>query len=308
MDHTSYTISRVLLPAEARGIPGMRVAVVPVAMTSTSAALSLLPPLPAGRFTHLRRVRRMGEGVNLVIVAEAGVDLGGLFGGERWAALAEICLPLAGLEAPVGFEVGELQVPPPLSPASLPCFFLSVCSEEPVTNAQWAPWDAVWPTKRPEVRDFERGPPFAGEELIRIEITMALVLEAAANAAPGHRRACAIVEAGSYRVLALATDDRVSHPLRHPAMSCIEIMSLRELAAGADSATYLCGGLIAFLSHEPCVMCAMALVHSRISRIHFAMVDPKLGGAGGLYHIHSCESINHRYPAYHGPFKEGKMM
>ena len=56
---------------------------------------------------------------------------------------------------------------------------------------------------------------------------------------------------------------------------------------------YLCQDCDVVLTVEPCVMCAMALVHSRVRRVAFWASDPEFGGFGGKIALHHCQSLNH---------------
>lgn len=68
---------------------------------------------------------------------------------------------------------------------------------------------------------------------------------------------------------------------------------------------YLCSGMDVYVYREPCIMCAMALVHSRIRRLFFIK---KKGSWGGLtrkeYAIHTHKSLNHKFKVWQAVFKE----
>jgi tRNA(adenine34) deaminase len=49
-----------------------------------------------------------------------------------------------------------------------------------------------------------------------------------------------------------------------------------------------------YVTKEPCIMCAGALVHVRIRRVIFGCPDPKTGGAGGLVNVLQHPALNHR--------------
>ena len=64
---------------------------------------------------------------------------------------------------------------------------------------------------------------------------------------------------------------------------------------------YLCTGYDAYLLHEPCTMCAMALVHSRLRRVVYCAPDPRWGAVGGSYRLHAQRSLNHHYRVFQLP-------
>lgn len=65
---------------------------------------------------------------------------------------------------------------------------------------------------------------------------------------------------------------------------------------------YLCTGYDCYVVQEPCVMCAMALVHSRIRRVIYCQKDPSHGALGSTLQVHGLKGINHRYDVYHLPW------
>src|SRR6516164_4531991 len=49
-----------------------------------------------------------------------------------------------------------------------------------------------------------------------------------------------------------------------------------------------------YVTKEPCVMCAGAIVHTRIRRVIFGCPDPSAGAAGSMMNLLQMQSFNHQ--------------
>ena len=63
----------------------------------------------------------------------------------------------------------------------------------------------------------------------------------------------------------------------------------------ANGGHYLLTSLTLFTTHEPCIMCSMALLHSRVKEVVYLIPMEKTGGCGSLTCVPRLEGVNHRY-------------
>ena len=71
-----------------------------------------------------------------------------------------------------------------------------------------------------------------------------------------------------------------------------EVMALR--AAASRAGDYRLPGATLYVTLEPCVMCAGAILHARLARVVFGALDPKGGAAGSVFTVLGTERLNHR--------------
>lgn len=71
-----------------------------------------------------------------------------------------------------------------------------------------------------------------------------------------------------------------------------EILALRRAADRVQN--YRLPGAELYVTLEPCVMCAGAIVQARIARVIFAADDPRAGAAGSVFNLLDEPRLNHR--------------
>src|SRR5690606_20678359 len=81
-----------------------------------------------------------------------------------------------------------------------------------------------------------------------------------------------------------------------------EILTLR--AAGQVLGNYRLDDTVLYVTLEPCLMCAAALVHARVRRVVFGAFDPKAGAAGGIIDAFALKGLNHRVDVFGGVLEE----
>ncbi len=78
----------------------------------------------------------------------------------------------------------------------------------------------------------------------------------------------------------------------HDPTAHAEIVALR--AAGLAQQNYRLPGHTLYVTLEPCIMCAGAIIHSRIDRVVFGAWEPKGGAVSSVYDVISVPRLNHQ--------------
>jgi tRNA(adenine34) deaminase len=79
-----------------------------------------------------------------------------------------------------------------------------------------------------------------------------------------------------------------------------EMIALREAAMKIGN--YRLAGSTLYVTMEPCVMCAGAIVHARIERLVFGARDLRFGGVRSKFRLADSELLNHRVQVVEGVY------
>lgn len=79
---------------------------------------------------------------------------------------------------------------------------------------------------------------------------------------------------------------------KHDPTAHAEMIAIKQAAKHVQN--YRLINTTLYVTLEPCVMCAGAIIHSRIKRVVFGATDFKTGAAGSFINILSYNGINHQ--------------
>lgn len=208
-------------------------------------------------------------------------------------------------------------------------FVVRVPARPPLTRPQFELASKHWPTSFHEDKQVTvalRGELFSSPQKATMHSHMESAVAAARAAKEMGMEAvgAVVVNPSTEKIVAVGHDCRADHPLHHAVMVCIDLVAQsqgggcysfdrypaclppppsnafhNERDAEASSQPYICTGYDLYVTREPCVMCAMALVHSRIGRVFYG-ISASDGALGTKFKVHSQKDLNHRFEVYRG--------
>ena len=215
---------------------------------------------------------------------------------------------------------------------------VDVSSVAPLTKKQFRQASSYWPTSFYEDKYITRlveGKSCTDHEKTTHYNMMKMLDLIPLN--PRHQVGCStavlVVEPTTNKPLVLSPDCTTrAHPLHHAPMVAVDmvaalqggggcckglvytmtehgVLMLHSMEGGLENNEnavvswdkqdgYLCTGYDVYLDREPCVMCAMALLHSRVRRVFYKEFNELLGGLGSVYRLHCEDALNHKFEVF----------
>lgn len=205
---------------------------------------------------------------------------------------------------------------------------VKVPSRVPKTREQYNKANVFWPCAYREDKYLEKflsNTLFSEEEVAEHSSWMREAVKAAKRSKTPV--GAVVVDPLTKTLLATASDDRFSNPMKHAVMVVVDLVArtqgggLWQLKEGdfvfkqnavklsvshskrdfegveKPEGPYLCTGYDVYVTREPCAMCAMALVHSRVRRLFYGR-ESENGALGTLAKIHTLRGLNHHYEVF----------
>lgn len=256
--------------------------------------------MPLGDLQHLKRVRSTMAGMEIVLRPRREND-------SDCVKTIEDVLGTDSTHAEgLSEDVLEVNVP----------------RHAPLTRSQFESSNCLWPTQFHEdklIAKIITDNFFTAQDKSDIERYMKLAVEAAMTSMAGV--GVAVVNPDTSMPLVVTTGDK-NHPLKHAVMVAVDLVA-RHQGGGAwplmienslcnveledlevdGKAPYLCTGYDFYITHEPCTMCAMALVHSRVRRVFYGCCTSH-GALGSRQKLHVQPGLNHHFQVWRGLLEE----
>ncbi|BFZ65090.1 hypothetical protein YB2330_006253 [Saitoella coloradoensis] len=188
----------------------------------------------------------------------------------------------------------------------LPVRIGQISKHAPLTMEQMLSWAELWPLvlKADSARSVQSAFPPLDKLQPHYETLHNLVAKATIDGE--FHVATVIIDPNTWIEVGSAHDTRrsTSHPLHHSIMNAITSVATHHAslppAPNPEDAPYLCKDYIVLTTHEPCVMCCMALVHSRIRLLVYGRAVAGTGAVESTYGLHWRKELNHRFGCFGG--------
>lgn len=108
---------------------------------------------------------------------------------------------------------------------------------------------------------------------------------------------CVMVSGGEVISCAHNERERLKDPTAHA-----EVLAMRR--ASEKLGRWRLDGTVLYVTLEPCIMCAGAMVQARIDRLVYGAIDFRYGAAGSVYDLVRDSRLNHWIDVTYGVMEE----